>query len=166
MECAHQLRRLSTPRPSGPPLAIAQVSASTENALAPRLIDRDTRTEWSTNDYQRAGDTLIADLGIVTTIAGVEIEQGLWPANVPRQLEIAVSDRPGDSAWRVVWTGVTAAQTMREALDDPRQVQLAFAFAPTSGRYVRLRQIAETGGAAWSMAELRVLGPPAQTPAD
>jgi hypothetical protein len=166
MECAQQPRGVSTPRPSGPPLAIAQVSASTGNALASRLIDRDTRTEWSTNAYQRPGDTLIADLGTVTTIAGVEIEQGLWPANVPRQLEIAVSDQSGDSAWRVVWTGVTAAQTMREALDDPLHVQLAFAFAPASARYVRLRQIANTGGAAWSMAELRVLGPPAQTPAD
>jgi hypothetical protein len=154
-----------TPPPpiAGSPLAIAAVETNVYPDFARAAVDGSSNTAWGTDEAQKAGDWLTVDLGRVAAISGVEIDQGRWTADVPRRLEVAVSEHGQD--WRPVWSGATAVQTMRAALIDPRRVRLALPCGGNIGRYVRVRQTASGGTTPWTVAEVRVLGAPASAAA-
>lgn len=147
-----------TPGVDGAVLPIASAESALEPSKARAAIDGDPNTSWTTNDYQKDGDALVADLGRMASVTGVELDQGKWPVETPRRVEVAVSSEGRD--WRVVWSGVTALQTMRMALVNPRKVRLSMPFAASAARYVRVRQNGGRGPAVWTIAELRVFGTP------
>lgn len=58
-----------------------------------------------------------------------------------------------------MWSGATAATTVRAALVDPGVVPVTFTFTPVRGRYVRLRQTGNEPGIPWWIADVHVHAP-------
>jgi hypothetical protein len=151
----------------GAAVPVTTITASVRADRAATLLDGNPLTGWDTDGLQKSGDAITADLGTVSTIGAVALDQGWWPLDVPRRLEVAVSE--DGETWTIAWHGTTAVQTMRAALANPRVVRLVMPFAGRRGRYVRLRQTADAATSPWKIAELRVFGPSRpvdQTPTD
>lgn len=137
---------------------VKSISASREATQAAALVDADPETGWSTGGPQLATDYLLVELESASPVHAITLDQGPWPVDVPRALEIAVSE--SGLAWQVVWHGTTAVQTMRAALADPRRVTLRAHFAPRATRFIRIRQTSSGSKVAWRFAELRIVGAP------
>ena len=137
----------------GPVLPIVQARAFLRDATA--IADGRIDTDWG-DIPQRPGQWVSVDLGAVREIAGVTHALGPYAHEFPRHLAIDVS--LDGTAWEQVWEGRTVAYAFRAAVLAPRSSALYFTFAPHSGRFVRLRQLARHPYP-WRVAEIQVHGP-------
>ena len=142
-----------------PPMAralLTGIDATCNPDLLPSVTDGALDTRWQCGP-QIADQTLTFDLGHVGTLTGIAHTLGPFYYDFPRRLTVEVAADLG--AWRQVYAGATAAETMRAALADPRQVELQVRFPPTDARYVRLTQTGRDPAVSWSVAEIAALVP-------
>jgi hypothetical protein len=137
----------------GAPLPIARAYAFLRDATP--IADGRAETEWG-DAPQRAGQWVSVDLGVVREIGGITHALGPYGHDFPRRLAIDVS--MDGATWDQVWEGSTVAQAFRAAVLAPRAAVMHFAFAPRSGRFVRLRQLAGHLHP-WRVAEVQVHAP-------
>ena len=138
----------------GTPVPFAVSSASCNEAKADMVLDGARDTRWGCG-IAEPGQQIAVDLGDVHTVVGIGHALGPFRNDAPRSLQVDVSI--DGSTWQTVWSGLTAADALRAALDNPNQMELRLEWEPTSARYVRLTQTGDrTEDKAWSVAELRV----------
>jgi hypothetical protein len=140
----------------GARLPLRSVQASLDPGAAPRFVDGDLRTRWSTGAPQRGGEWLAADLGEARSVGSVLLALGPSRTDWPRDLEVQVVD--GD-AWRTVFRGPTAALALRGGLAEPARLPILVPLAagpPVRG--VRLVQHASHPVWYWSVSELELRG--------
>jgi len=141
--------------PLGPVLPIAQIRASTGDGID-LMTDGDRMTRWTTGAPQAGGERVIADVGASREIGTVVLGLGPFAGDVPRGLEVEVSD--DGEKWSRMFRGSVAALAVQGALADPRELSLAVPVG-ARGRYVRLTQLGHDPEMWWSIAELSVHGP-------
>jgi hypothetical protein len=130
------------------------VSTANPDAIG-RAVDGDPATVWGTTRPQQGDETVTMTLAAETDVTGVQFALGSYVGGFPRDLTVSVS--LDGVAWREVWRGATARQTMAAVLADPRLARVPIRFAATPARFVRLAQMARANEAGWVMAELMVL---------
>ncbi len=127
-----------TPSPcSGDPLPIVAAADNRGPVDVTMLNDRNPETWWTTKGPQRAGDSLILDLGRTAQPCGLVVSVGRFRDCYPRQLIVETS--ADGLTWNTVATRRTAGLTLRAVLDDPKHVAVPIALLPSTGRFVRLR---------------------------
>jgi hypothetical protein len=137
-------------------LPIQGVRANVDPDGAPRLIDGDRRSRWTTGARQRGGERIVLDLGSSQRIQAVVLSLGPFVRDFPRELRIEVS--PDSSVWTEVWRGPTGGLALAGSLLDPMEIPLTFPLTAAEGRFIRLRQTAEDPLYHWSVAEVAVWG--------
>jgi hypothetical protein len=123
------------------------------------LTDRDPMTRWLTSDGQHEGDTIELELGRLAQPCDIRLSLGAITHVYPRSLRVATSIDGVE--WQAVFEGSTAAQTVRGAIADPRDVWLDV--IPTRelpARFVRLRLGPSTSKLPWVVAAVVVKGVP------
>jgi glucosylceramidase len=116
-------------------------TATSGSADAPKAVDDDASTRWTTGAAQQPGQTLQVDLGSVVATRRLVLDTGPDTSDYPRGY--AVSTSVDGTTWSVPLTGSGTGQLTNVALPgDPV-------------RYVR---VVQTGTAAqwWTVADLRV----------
>jgi len=101
---------------------------------------------------------MLVDLGAVGAVAGVELALGPHYGDFPRELAVEASLDERD--WMTLWKDSTSTQAFAGAIEAPRRMPLRVCFPPAPARYLRLRQLGSDPQAAWTVAELEVLGQP------
>lgn len=144
-------------------LSIRQVIAGLHPEAAGKLVDGDPTTVWESGVPQSGdpSESLLADLGSVQQVDGVELALGRAYAGYPRELLIEALRE--DGRWVAVWRGHPAGIAFMGALTDPVHVPVRIGFAPVSTKQVRVRQVGQSR-AQWAAAELSVLGPSGAVP--
>jgi hypothetical protein len=124
------------------------------------LTDTDPMTRWLTRDGQAAGEMLELDLGRVERPCDIRLSLGLIAHVYPRALNVAASvDRV---RWEEIFSGRTAAATIRGAVAQPRDIWVDV--VPTRlapARYLRLRLEESQPHMPWVVAAVVVKGTPA-----
>ncbi len=141
----------------GARLSLRSVQASLDPNAAPRLLDGDLRTRWSTGGPQRGGEWLAVELGESRLIASALLALGPSRTDWPRELEVQLLE--GD-AWRTAFRGPTAALALRGGLAEPARLPILVPL--TAGppvQRLRLVQHASHPVWYWSVAELEIRGP-------
>ena len=122
------------------------------------LTDDDPRTRWFTPHPQRAGDSLLVDLGGVAQPCALTLALGEFRNSYARKL--VVESSLDAAAWSIVATQRTAGLTIRAALDDPRQTAVRIPLALRPARFLRLRIDESHPEVPWQVTELQVVGNP------
>jgi hypothetical protein len=120
------------------------------------LIDGNPHTWWSTSHPQRAGDSLVLDLGhaVHPCAVFIGVDVGAFRADYARKLVIETS---ADSmSWIVVAALRLAGLTIRAALDDPKHVAVPISLAPSVARFVRLRIDETHPKIAWLVTDIAI----------
>ena len=141
---------------SGDRLPIQSVEASVAPEGLVRMLDGDFSTAWTTPGPQRAGETLVVDLGREREVAGVRLDFGPRVGDVPRRLAIDCAGERDE--WQACWHGSALAAAVRGALDDPRRVPMLLTIDRAGVRRLRLRETADDTDRPWSVGELVVIG--------
>ncbi len=144
-------------RPLGAPIAVAAVHPSTHAGEVARMLDGDVRTAWGTGVPQIGGEEVLLDLGSEHAIGAVVLAMGAFAFGHPRQLDVELSS--DGQTWRRVWSGETAALTVRAAIADPGSAPLTIEIEAARARYIRLRQNGNEPGIPWWIADVRVHAP-------
>jgi len=131
------------------PREAVTVSASSGTASLPALVDGDRGTWWSTDEIQKAGDSVTVDLGGAPLLAGVELDLGEAPRHAARELRLEI--RRGGRWWSPPWR---EGRTRPEAQLLPAS-QLLLLDPPQAAEAVRLT-LTRGSGRRWGMAELVV----------
>ncbi len=140
----------------GPAWAIASVQTFGSNlSSASVTIDGNVETAW-TAAPQVEGTALVFDLSQTRAVAGATVSLGSNIGAYPRRMAVDVST--DGTAWTTVWEGAGLGPAIAGIMRSPREGRIAFAFAATTARYVRLRLTANAQ-ASWTVCELRVHGP-------
>jgi hypothetical protein len=138
-------------------LPIARVSDGHGSVDVRILSDEDPATLWK-RPTQAAGDGLLLDLGQPAAPCGLLMSLGPAAFAFPRQLGIATS--VDGAAWTTVFDGSTAAETVRAAIDRPKDAWLAFPLPSTQARFIRLQLEASRLTVPWQVADIIVRGNP------
>jgi len=149
--------------PACPPERVRVPVASVEADLNPedvrRMLDGDSLTRWSTGRPQEPGEGITVDLGGVRDVTEVELALGPYFTDFPRELRVEGSlERQG---WLPLWQGRAGGRAVEGVLEELRSMPLRCCFPPVGVRYLRLRQTGNDPTYYWTVAELRVFGPPA-----
>ena len=122
------------------------------------LTDGNPKTFWATPHTQRAGDSLVFELGRKANPCAIVLEVGEYRISYPRKLLVETS--VDGVAWTVVADRRTAGLTMRAALTDPRRVAMPISLAPSEAKFVRLRLDESHPEVPWQITEVSVLSQP------
>jgi hypothetical protein len=133
---------------------LTSVDVSVNTADAPLLTDGDVGTRWHSGP-QQGREEIHIDLGLVTSVAALELSLGAWAFDYPRDLIVDLSD--DGTAWRTVWSGLGDTAAVAAGLRAPAVMPWTIDLGNHRARYVRLRQIGQDPTYYWSIAELRVL---------
>ena len=156
------------PLPSVVPIASAgwRVRASENPGAAPRMVDGDPSTRWSSIAPQRDGIEIEIDIGDVVPLAGVQAVHGrCCPWDYPRGFRVTVAAAPGSWHEVLVVPEVTPRVLGRLRVEDgryrfgpeARTDALTVRFPTTPARWVRLTAL-RPDSRPWSVTELRLLG--------
>jgi glucosylceramidase len=118
-------------------------SADPNGADAPKAVDDDATTRWSTGTAQAPGQWLQVDLGGERPVRRVVVDAGADAGDFPRGYELATSE--DGQHWTTAASGSGSGQLT--AID----------IGATRARYVRVTQTA-TAPQWWSVADLRIYG--------
>jgi F5/8 type C domain len=146
-----------TPSKFGDSIPIASVSASVNASRSASVLDGDISTRWDSGP-KRGQETVVLDLGRPRTFAGLVLSLGPFFWDGPDGLAVDISD--DGASWRDVWHGSAAAEWFEAGLQDPRRIPITLDIGTHTARYVRIRQLGADPVLYWSIAELRVFGPP------
>lgn len=129
-------------------------SASGHDDALRAAVDGDVRTQW-TSAPQIEGSSLVLDLGVSRTLAGVSVALGSSIGGYPRHLAVDLSlDGAG---WITVWDGAGMGPAIAGIMRAPREARLALPFGERTARYVRLRLTANAQ-ASWTVADVGIHG--------
>jgi hypothetical protein len=136
--------------PLGAVLRVARARASASDASA--LMDANIETAWV--DYpQHPGQWVSVELESVADVGAITHALGSDANGFPAVLAIDLS--LDGVEWHQVWQGTTAPDAFLEAIRQPRNPEMHFAFDPRPARFVRLRQLAARDHV-WRIPELKV----------
>jgi hypothetical protein len=110
---------------------------------------------------QIGDEEVVADLGVDQPVGAIILRMGSFAFGFPRSLTVELSS-DGDR-WAAAWSGGTVVETVRAAVENPREVPLAIVLGRADARFVRLRQTGSEPGIPWWIAELEIHAPPPQT---
>jgi hypothetical protein len=139
--------------PTGRTVAIAAITASTNQKDIGAVLDRDLDSRWHA-PRQDGTETITLDLASAQRVSALVMCLGAYPGQYPRALAVDVSS--DGSTWTTIRTGETALDTYDAAVRSPREVPVTIPVAREDVRFLRLRQI-QTDRHGWSIVELRVL---------
>jgi len=139
----------------GRPVPIASVAANANPQDVVLMRDGDINTAWATGTSQRGDEQLVITLAEPATISGVALSLGPRIGDYPRTL--AVETSADGVSWQEAFRGSTSGAALKGVLTDPLAVPVVVPFAATRARMIRLRQLAESSTAYWSVAEVTVL---------
>jgi hypothetical protein len=142
------------PACSGDRARIVSVTASEGAADLSALTDGNPHTWWTMQHPQRAGDSLVLDLGHPMHPCAVVVALGEFRISYPRKLIVETS-ADGD-AWTVVADQRMAGLVMRAALEDPKQVAVPIPLSSSTARFVRLRVDQAHPKIAWVLTDVVV----------
>jgi hypothetical protein len=115
----------------------------------------DGATSWN-RPAQRAGDSVVLDLGRVAQPCAVVMSLGPAVYAFPRRLSIATSvDALG---WTTVFNGSAASETVRAAMEQPTDARLQFSLSEGAARFIRLQLEASQPAVPWLVADVVVRG--------
>lgn len=143
------------PLPTGTPLPVRAITATSQKDFIKQLIDGNPNTMWgspSTGD-----DEIDVEFDGPHRLSGLSLTIGDYVQQYPRAL--AVSTSLDGSGWTEVWRGACGGVMLRALLDDARQATMTIPLEGTA-RFVRIRQLARDSVYSWSVSELVVLGVP------
>ena len=118
------------------------------------MTDGDPQTGWRSDGPQTGGEEVVIDLGRRVAVSGVCLWLGTRTNEFPRALTIELSEE--GATWVPAWTGRGAAAAFDAALSNPLQTRAVIAFAPSTARFIRLRQT-DRARPRWFIGELQVL---------
>jgi hypothetical protein len=150
---------LPQPAPASPaskPLPIVLIRPTLNTEAVGLMIDQDRSTRWESGPQTERAAVEI-DLGVVRSVAGIDLMLGPFVDDFPRGLIIEASEDGG--SWRELWRGGSGGLAFVGAFESPRDVPLKYRFAVTPARFLRLRLTEKDDTYYWSIAELTVLGP-------
>jgi hypothetical protein len=146
------------PRCEGAEAPLAAAHDNTGQVSIGMLTDRDPMTRWLTSyNGQQRGDMLELELGRSIRPCALRLSLGGIAHVYPRSLDVATS--LDGAHWDVVFTGSTAAQTVRGAVANPRDIWLDI--LPTRqlpARFIRLQLDASQNDMPWVVAAVVVKG--------
>ena len=137
----------------GPGLPLRDVTVSGRSQLS-AVTDGDPQTGWRSDGPQTGGEEVAIDLGRRVAVSGVCLWLGTRTNEFPRGLIIELSEE--GATWVPAWTGRGAAAAFDAALSDPLQTRAVITFAPSTARFIRLRQT-DRARPRWFIGELQVL---------
>jgi hypothetical protein len=155
------LSRPLPPRRTGRPLRIASIRADSNAERVALMRDGDPRTRWHSIRPQEGGEVVEVRLAVEADVEAVVLSLGPYRDDGPRRLAIETS-RDG-ALWHLAWSGSGHAASVRGALQEPRLLPARFDIDVHAASYVRLRQLGSDPLMLWSIAEIEVLGSPAQS---
>ena len=135
-------------------IPIAEASSADEDTDASVVTDGDPTTRWTTSDGQRAGESLIVDLGRIERLCRIEISMGSEGAFYPRTLRVDTS-RDG-TTWKTRFLGKMGGAAFLGALENPQDSRLAVPLPNREGRFIALRTVQADPLYPWSVADLAV----------
>ena len=138
------------------PLPIARASDERGAIDARILTDGNPATLWSRPTQQRADDMLLLDLGLPANPCALLVSLGRFAFAFPRKLSIATSmDR---MTWTTVFNGSPAAETVRAAIEKPKDVWLPFPLPQAAARFIRIQLEASRPSVPWQVTDIVVRG--------
>jgi hypothetical protein len=132
---------------------IAAVSASCSDDYVRLAIDGDPASRWDCGP-QRAGQTLITELGAEGDVGQVVLVLGPYGRDYPRRLAIDTS--LDGEAWIEARSGSVVEPALTALTMAPREGRIVLSFAPRRARYLRLRLLSDDDVYYWSVGELEV----------
>lgn len=156
---ARQPEHVSSPSRAAEEIEVTTTAASQVGASALRLlVDGDYRTAWKLG-LQQGGERIYLSLQEPRSVSGVRLALGAEIRSFPREIAIDVS--LDGHRWTPVHTADGAVAALEAALQDPRHIDMEFAFEPRLANHIRVRQTGQSVDE-WAVAELRVLAQPAE----
>jgi hypothetical protein len=151
-------RPANAPVCSSTTLPIARLNDAKGAVALDILEDGDDDTFWTSGQSQRAGDSLVIDLGQVARPCSVQLTLGSHVGSYPRVLRVETS--LDGNQWVTSFTGKTGGLALASALTLLRQSRVDLPLGSAPARFVRLRLEADERAALWLITELAVTASP------
>jgi hypothetical protein len=143
-------------RPADPVLSIERIAGSGPDVQTSVLVDGNPMTLWETERDQTPGDQIVITLARPSTISGIELDLGPFPAAYPRRLRVSAG---AVESVAQVWEGKTAGLALLGALKDGINVPLRIDLpSPVPGQQIVLALVDAQRAISWSVSEVRVFG--------
>ncbi len=131
-----------------------QARASVHNEFAPRAVDGDMKTRWST-EFQKPGDEFLLDLGKVRNVSGLRLKLGPSLFDYPRGCRVEVSSDG------LTWTEAVRLETpllpIREYLR-ANDISYGIVFSRRPARFIRIVLTSGSPEYFWSIYEVEIRG--------
>lgn len=138
-----------------------QISSNYHPELLARLLDGDQKTEWSTGEPQKAGNSLLIDIGRVEEICKIYFDLSGLECDAPNGYRLEVSG-DGEEWEKVYEYGPVTEGFFWENNQLWMFVGNSFysaAFTPVAARYIRMTLTESHHRYWWSITEVQIFGP-------
>jgi hypothetical protein len=149
---------MTPPACSSTTLPITRVNDAKSEVALDILEDGDDDTFWTSGQSQKAGDSLVIDLGQIARPCSVQLTLGSHVGSYPRVLRVETS--VDGNQWVTSFIGKTGGLALASDLTLLRQARVDLPLGPAPARFVRLRLEADERAALWLIAELAVTASP------
>jgi len=136
-----------------------QASSSLNPAKAHQAIDEDVTTRWTSQEPAPAGTHFTLDLGDQRPVSAVELDFGSSRRDYVIDPEIDISIDGNE--WQRLDEHRGRVDFALECIKNPTTATMRFYFDAHSTRYIRITERKSHARHWWSIAEVRVFGPPA-----
>lgn len=141
----------------GTELGIASATDHFSSINVASWTDHDPRTGWVSEEPQKAGDTILIDLGDEAHVCAIRMSIGDAWYVYPRRL--AVSTSVDGRTWANAFAGSTAGLTIQHMLERPNEaIWIDVSVQPVSTRLIRLRLDASHKSFPWFISDVEVIG--------